>query len=83
MVYATVTSVAKMFMLPFKSVRSPCSYSQRQLGEIYEGKEVFSSVLFPPHFRNTNQRVSTMLYAFFWVIPRRQGKETATYDTIV
>jgi len=58
MVYATVTSVAKMFMFPVKSVRSPCSYSQRQLVEIYEGREVFGSVLFPPHFRNTNQRVS-------------------------
>ena len=48
---------AKMF--PFKSVRYPRSYSQRQLVEIYEGREVFSSALFPPHFRNTN-RVSTI-----------------------
>jgi hypothetical protein len=58
MVYATVTPVAKMFMFPFKFVRSPHSYSQRQLVEIYEGREVFCSLLLTPHFRNTNQRVS-------------------------
>ena len=60
MVYAALISSTKIFMFPLKSVRSPHSYSQRWLVEIrlYEGSKVYGSVLCPPHFRNTNKRVS-------------------------